>query len=128
MVCPHATPLLASPDRKDPISANALPEIVTKLPPQKLRVCEAAVEWENCRWSPVIQVTDIYDKIENMVLCVGEFARAHGISSGKAYRYLRDFNGIAHFEKFYKEELCLPTALLVEDLATVCRNHGGMLK
>ena len=35
---------LASPDRRDPTLANMLPTIVTKLPPECLRVCEAAVQ------------------------------------------------------------------------------------
>lgn len=32
---------LASPDRKDPILANCLPPLLTQLPPEVLRVCEA---------------------------------------------------------------------------------------
>ena len=35
---------LASPDRKDPLLANCLPPLLTKLPPEVLRVCEAAVQ------------------------------------------------------------------------------------
>ena len=35
---------LASPDRRDPDLANMLPTIVTKLRPEQLRVCEAAVQ------------------------------------------------------------------------------------
>ena len=37
---------LASPDRRDPDLANMLPTIVTKLRPEQLRVCEAAVQLE----------------------------------------------------------------------------------
>jgi len=37
---------LASPERHDPDLANMLPSIVTKLPPAKLCVCEAAVQLE----------------------------------------------------------------------------------
>ena len=35
---------LDSPDRKDPLLANCLPPLLTKLPPEVLRVCEAAVQ------------------------------------------------------------------------------------
>ena len=35
---------LESPDRKDPDLAKRLPEIITKLRPEQLRVCEAAVQ------------------------------------------------------------------------------------
>lgn len=37
---------LASPDRKDPILANCLPPLLTKIPPEVLRVCEAAVQMD----------------------------------------------------------------------------------
>ena len=37
---------LDSPDRKDPILANCLPPLLTKLPPEVLRVCEAAVQMD----------------------------------------------------------------------------------
>ena len=37
---------LASPDRKDPILANCLPPLLANLPPEVLRVCEAAVQLE----------------------------------------------------------------------------------
>ncbi len=37
---------LASPDRRDPTLANMLPSIITKLPPAKLCVCEAAIQLE----------------------------------------------------------------------------------
>ena len=35
---------LESPDRKDPLLAKMLPKIVTELPRERLRVCEAAVQ------------------------------------------------------------------------------------
>lgn len=37
---------LASPDRKDPILANCLPPLLTKLPPDVLRVCDPAVQMD----------------------------------------------------------------------------------
>ena len=37
---------LDSPDRKDPLLANCLPPLLTKLPPEVLRVCEAAVQMD----------------------------------------------------------------------------------
>ena len=39
---------LESPDRKDPLLAKMLPKIVTDLPRERLRVCEAAVQLEFC--------------------------------------------------------------------------------
>ena len=35
---------LSSPDRKDPLLANYLPPLLSKIPPEVLRVCEAAVQ------------------------------------------------------------------------------------
>lgn len=37
---------LESPERKDPVTANLVPKILTKLPREALRVCEAAVQME----------------------------------------------------------------------------------
>ena len=37
---------LASPDRKDPILANCLPPLLTKLPPEVLRVCDPSVQMD----------------------------------------------------------------------------------
>ena len=37
---------LASPDRKDPILANCLPPLLTKLPPDVLRVCDPSVQMD----------------------------------------------------------------------------------
>ena len=35
---------LSSPDRKDPLLANYLPSLLSKIPPEVLRVCEAAMQ------------------------------------------------------------------------------------
>ena len=45
---------LESPDRNDPDLAKRLPSIVTSVPPERLRVCEAAVQLE------LMHVTSIY--------------------------------------------------------------------
>ena len=37
---------LSSPDRKDPLLANYLPPLLSKIPPEVLRVCEAAVQMD----------------------------------------------------------------------------------
>lgn len=37
---------LESPERKDPIAANLVPKILTKVPPSTLRVCEEAVQMD----------------------------------------------------------------------------------
>jgi len=46
---------LESPDRNDPDLAKRLPEIITKLRPEQLRVCEAAVQLEFNLLSPMIE-------------------------------------------------------------------------
>ncbi len=45
---------LESPDRNDPDLAKRLPEIITKLRPDQLRVCEAAVQLEFTLFTPMI--------------------------------------------------------------------------
>lgn len=53
---------LESPDRNDPDLAKRLPSIVTSVPPERLRVCEAAVQltlWEESQESVPIATTKI---------------------------------------------------------------------
>lgn len=70
---------LESPDRKDPLLAKMLPKIVTELPRERLRVCEAAVQLEMFTWDVITPV--IMPKREGYT-AVELFAGAGGLSIG----------------------------------------------
>ena len=119
---------LESPDRNDPDLAKRLPEIITKLRPEQLRVCEAAVQLDFLQWEPVVGMSPLLGKIESIVMSIGEFGRAYSLSSSDAYAYLKKYKGLAYLEDYHEPLSCLPMESLVDDLAQVCRNNGGRLK
>ena len=119
---------LESPDRKDPDLAKCLPEIITKLRPDQLRVCEAAVQMDLLQWEPAVGMSPLLGKIESIVMSIGEFGRAYSLSSSDAYVYLKKYKGLAYLEDCHEPLSCLPMESLVDDLAQVCRNNGGKLK
>ena len=119
---------LALPERHDPMLTNMLPRIVLSVPPAKLCVCEAAVQYHFQDWTPGIYTSPLLDKIESIVMSIGEFGRAHAIPSSAAYAYLKKFKGIEYLDNYHMPLSCFPIESLVEDLAQVCRNNGGNLK
>ena len=119
---------LESPDRKDPDLAKRLPEIITKLRPDQLRVCEAAVQMDLLQWKSAVGMSPLLGKIESIVMSIGEFGRAYSLSSSDAYVYLKKYKGLAYLEDCHEPLSCLPMESLVDDLAQVCRNNGGKLK
>jgi hypothetical protein len=119
---------LESPDRKNPDLAKRLPSIITRLRPEQLRVCEAAVQMDLLQWEPAVGMSPLLGKIESIVMSIGEFGRAYSLSSSDAYVYLKKYKGLAYLEDCHEPLSCLPMESLVDDLAQVCRNNGGKLK
>ena len=119
---------LESPDRKDPDLAKRLPEIITKLRPDQLRVCEAAVQMDLLQWESAVGMSPLLGKIESIVMSISEFGRAYSLSSSDAYSYLKKYKGLAYLDDYHEPLSCLPMESLVDDLAQVCRSNGGMLK
>ena len=70
---------LESPDRKDPLLANMLRKIVTELPRERLRVCEAAVQLQFTLLYPASH-TD--NRSENQMKIISLFSGAGGLDIG----------------------------------------------
>ena len=119
---------LESPDRSDPDLAKRLPEIITRLRPAQLRVCEAAVQYRLVRQEPAIGTASLLGKIESIVMSIEEFGRAYSLSSSEAYAYLKKYKGLDYLDDYHEPLSCLPMESLVDDLAQVCRSNGGKLK
>ena len=119
---------LESPDRNDPDLAKRLPTIITKLRPEQLCVCEAAVQYRFQEWTPVVRSAPLLDKIESIVMSIGEFGRTHALSSSDAYVYLKKYKGLEYLDKYHVSLSCFPIESLVDDLSKVCRNNGGTLR
>ncbi|MBR6455700.1 MAG: DUF3791 domain-containing protein [Prevotella sp.] len=65
--------------------------------------------------------------IEYLVCVIGAFAKNFSLTNAKAYQYLREFKGLDFLTKHYEVEHTLSVEDAVEDIAVVCRRHGGAL-
>lgn len=68
---------------------------------------------------------DVFNRLEFIVACVGEFAMRFGLSNREAYSYLRRFNGIEYLLKHYETAHTLSIQESVEHLKVLCLRKGG---
>lgn len=68
---------------------------------------------------------EINNRIEYVVVCVGEFADRYGLSVDEAYAYLRRFTGIEMLLKHYEIAHTLPMNEIINDLTILCNRKGG---
>ena len=69
----------------------------------------------------------ILEQIEYIVVLITEFAKAHGITTQQAYKYLRDYKGLDFVEEFYDVEHTQSFEDTVDDLSFYCKRMRGML-
>ena len=69
----------------------------------------------------------IRDKVDYVVYCVNEFARAHSIPYSRAFDYLDKYQALDYIVNFYVENTQTPMSLMLEDMAERCRTRGGTL-
>ena len=65
--------------------------------------------------------------IAYVVACVGEFARATGLNTQEAFRYLNNHGGIDFLIEFYDVEHTLSFENAVDDLKAVTQKAGGLI-
>lgn len=65
--------------------------------------------------------------LEYIVCCVGAFAERFSITNSQAYKYLRQYQGLAFLHKHYNIEHTFSIDDAVEDCARICMRHGGAL-
>lgn len=65
--------------------------------------------------------------VEYIVVIVGAFAHLHLLTNGKAYQYLRKYKGLDFLLKHYGAEHSLSIEDALEDVAAICKRHGGTL-
>ncbi|MBO4288178.1 MAG: DNA cytosine methyltransferase [Kiritimatiellae bacterium] len=80
---------LESPDRRDPDLAKRLPSIITRLRPERLRVCEAAVQ---------LDFISVLDDVAERTKCF----RERGIDT-RAIRFIDLFAGIGGIRKGFEQ-------------------------
>jgi hypothetical protein len=67
------------------------------------------------------------NRIAYIVACIGEFARATGLTTQEAFRYLFFRGGIDFLVEHYEAEHLLSFDDVVEDLKTIARQSGGLI-
>lgn len=70
---------------------------------------------------------EVYNRIEYIVSCIGEFAMQNGLTNAQSYNYLKRFAGIDFLTKFYDAEHLLSIDESVADLKHICRRNGGAI-
>lgn len=72
-------------------------------------------------------MTNVFNKIEYIVCCVGAFASRFNLTNEHAYAYLRRFCGIDFLIDCYAAEHTLSIDDAVDDLVGICLKNGGKL-
>lgn len=113
---------LESPDRNDPDLAARLPEIITKLRPDQLRVCEAAVQLDFLPNLDLSQTIDIvggtargnkYSHNDARLTCLDFFAGSGLVSAGLS----------SNFQTVWANDISPKKALVFN-----ANNHAGVLQ
>lgn len=68
------------------------------------------------------------DKIEYILVVVGEFARVHNLSIQEAFKYLKEHRGLEIIDDGYEIEHTFSIEDAVQDLTKYCQRFGGKLK
>ena len=67
------------------------------------------------------------DKLEWTVIFILEFGRKYGLTMRQAFNYLSRFKGIDFIDRHYGYVHTQSFASMVDDIAELCRRHGGAL-
>jgi len=70
---------------------------------------------------------ELRNQINYTVVCVNEFSEKNNLSVKEAFLYLYIHKGIEFLKEHYDAEHTLSIDDALDDLATVCRNNGGMI-
>lgn len=68
----------------------------------------------------------LQDKIDYLVVCVNDFADAHGMSYVQGYDYLKCHSGIDYIVNNYDIEHTYPIEDTIANLVQVCSRNGGV--
>ena len=70
---------------------------------------------------------DARNKVEFIVIVIGEFAKKKQLTDAQAFPYLQRFNGISFLNKHYDIAHTLDIREVVDDITAYCRRHGGAI-
>lgn len=70
---------------------------------------------------------NVKDKIEYILIVIGEFARLHGLSMKDAYRYIKTYHGMEIIDDGYDIEHTFSIEDAVDDVTKYCHKYGGSI-
>ena len=70
---------------------------------------------------------DVRDKIEYLVIFIGEFARHHNINVRDTYLYLRKYKALDFLEQQYEVAHTMGFRYMVDAMTDYCKRNGGYL-
>ena len=68
---------------------------------------------------------NVKDKIEYILIVVGEFARLHKLTMLSAFRYIKAYGGMEILDEGYNIEHTFSIEDAVADVTNYCRRNGG---
>jgi hypothetical protein len=68
-----------------------------------------------------------FNILEYIVVCISEFASRYQMHMQDAYIYLSKHKGIEFLKDFYDVEHTLSFDDVMDDLAKICRQNGGIV-
>lgn len=66
------------------------------------------------------------NKIDYFVVCVNDFADAHGMTYAESFDYLKKYKGLEFLSNHYDIEHTYSIEDALADIAEVCARNGGM--
>ena len=70
---------------------------------------------------------NVKDKVEYIVAIISEFAKAHSLTPGQAFRYLDRFHGIDFIERHYGIVHTQRFEDVIDSLTDYCKRRGGAI-
>lgn len=71
--------------------------------------------------------TETRNKVEYIIAIVSEFAKSRNLTDSQAFRYLKRFKAITFLNEHYDIAHTLNMSDVLNDIAGICRRHGGAL-
>ena len=69
----------------------------------------------------------IADKVEFLIACVSEFAKAHSLKKKQAFNYIERYKGLEFISKHYGVEHTFSFNDVIKHITDFCHRQGGAL-
>ena len=69
----------------------------------------------------------VRDKIEYLVVFIGEFAKRYGLGVRQSYQYLRQYKALDFLEQQYDVAHTMGFEYMVNAMSDYCQRNGGNL-